>query len=272
VTSSRRITSSRLAWVPDPLGILGVLSMLAAWFLVAPIVGPLKLSPPDVVARVFIETLSRSALLSATVGTTQGVLPHVWSTLGRTLIAATLGIATGVIVGYLMVRYRRARDFLGPLSEFARIVPPLVVVPFLILWFGTNPFAIVGVVIFFAAAYMRTVTSNAIANVPPHSVQFARTLGSSESHAYRTVILPAIIPELLAGIRVVATGAWGLMVVAELIGAQSGIGVVLFVARQRLDTPLVMVAIIWAGVLAVIVDRAIVIVGGHITRWTPEAF
>ena len=111
-------------------------------------------------------------------------------------------------------------------------------------------------------------TIEAVRNVPRIYIQAARSLGTEQDHIYRTVILPAIVPELIAGWRVALALAFGLMAAAEMMGAQEGIGFMIMVARRSLNTPTILLGIIIIGIEAALADRLLHFFTRRLTRWT----
>jgi sulfonate transport system permease protein len=109
----------------------------------------------------------------------------------------------------------------------------------------------------------------AIENVSPTIQNFARTLGASRLRVYRTVVLPAIVPEVAGGIRVVIGIAWALLIGGELLGAQSGLGRILSLAAQFADTGRMIVIVALVILYTVLIDAVARRIVGRLTRWAP---
>ena len=104
-------------------------------------------------------------------------------------------------------------------------------------------------------------------NVPPIYVRAASSLGADPRTIYRTVVVPAIIPSLVSGWRVAAALAFALTVAAELMGAQSGLGFLVMVARRSLQTDVILLSVIILSIEAWFVDRAIRVLSNRVTPW-----
>ncbi|MFL9899570.1 ABC transporter permease subunit [Paraburkholderia fungorum] len=160
------------------------------------------------------------------------VLLHSWDTMLRLYTGFVCGALGGAALGLAVSWSNWSRRLVNLPLQFLRTLPLLAMVPLFELWFGTNfagkiLFVAYGVgVIFFAGVV------NAVGNVPQLYIDYARTLGASRLHLYRTVIIPAILPELRSSILLSLGTAWAAVLGAEYLGAQSGIGYVIEYASQ----------------------------------------
>jgi sulfonate transport system permease protein len=135
-------------------------------------------------------------------------------------LSVTLGVAVGLAIGY----QRGVRRFaFGPLNWLGTL-PLLATVPLFAFWFGATTKAAVLFILFGAGITILRATLNAVENVPAVYVDAARTLGASRRQVYRSVIVPAIMPELRGGIAIALTFSWSLALGAELVGIQTGLG------------------------------------------------
>ena len=200
------------------------------------------------------------------------VWTSLWSdaiaTLVRVLFSWAIGSTLGVAVGLAMVRSRIVFYALTPLIEALRPVPPVALIPFVILWFGigdSGKLALGSLACFMVMVVNTIVSAN---NVNPVYGRAARSLGAAEGQVYRTVILPAIVPELVSGLRIGSALAFAVVVAAEFLGADAGIGRLIMQASRTLNTAVVLIGTIVIAVEAVVVDRCIKIVSARITRWS----
>lgn len=251
--------SSSLAWALVSVGTLVIVTLL--WWLLTSglrIVRPLYFpSPEEVVGSL------------TTLGPT--LLGDAVATLVRVLVSWSIGSALGVIVGLLMVRSRTAYHIMTPLVEALRPVPPIALIPFVILWFGIGDS---GKIFLAALGCFMVMAINAIVaagNVPPVFVRAARSLGASQNQVYRSVILPAIVPQLVSGLRIGAALAFAIIVAAEFMGAQKGIGALIMLASRTLNTPVVLLGTIVIGLEAFLLDRTIRWVSDRVTSWAERS-
>ena len=128
-------------------------------------------------------------------------------TLSGSIIGMVAGIAAGILLGWSKILNRIA----GPVLEAIRTIPPLAIIPFFIMWFGPNTKAQLSMLIFYCFVMLVFNTIEAIKNVNPVYAKFAYTLGAKRIRVYRNVILPASVPELIGGVRVIIGVSWYLL-------------------------------------------------------------
>lgn len=200
-------------------------------------------------------------------GAIAAIAQHSIVTWSRLLTGLVCGAIAGIGIGVAISWSGVARMIFALPAHLLKTLPLLAMIPLFQIWFGVSEtgiclFVAYGVsVIFFAG------TINAISNVPPIFTENARTLGASPAHIYRTIVIPAIVPELRTSL-ILSTGvAWSAVVGAEFLGAQSGLGYVEVQAQQfaLLDRMFVIaiVFLIYASISFFIVDR----LTRHLVRW-----
>ena len=197
------------------------------------------------------------------------LLEDAFATLTRVLFSWIGGSALGVFVGLMMARSRLLMYALNPLIEAVRPVPPVALIPFVILWFGIGDSGklFLGALACFMVMVVNTTV--AVTNVPPVVIQAARSLGASNSVVYRRVVFPSILPEILSGFRIGSALAFAVVVAAEFLGADAGIGRLIMAASRTLNTPVVLLGTIVIALMAVLLDQMILRVSRYLTRWAP---
>lgn len=185
-----------------------------------------------------------------------------------TLMGFVLGTLAGLILGLVMAYSRFTRDVFGGVLDFMRPVPIFALIPLFILWFGLGAAPQVAIIVLGTSLIIGVTTIEAIKNVPPVFIRAALVLGASRSTIYRTVIVPSIVPHLLGAVRVAAATSWGLSVAGEFIGAQVGLGYLMIVRQQYLDTSGVVLIVLIYCTLALLLDKLIVLAERPITRWS----
>lgn len=186
--------------------------------------------------------------------------------LGGLLIGGTLGIVAGLLFGLS----RQARDFFEGPVDLIRPVPLFALIPLFILWFGIGKAPQIALVSLGVFLLLSVVTIEAIRSVSPVYVRASLTLGATRRDVYRTIVVPAITPHLIAGIRLAAAYSFGLDVAAEYSGSQTGLGYIMLIRGSYLDTPGVVLIVIIFGILAIIFDQIIKAFFAHATRWSPR--
>jgi NitT/TauT family transport system permease protein len=146
----------------------------------------------------------------------------VWRVLGGFIIAAVLALPLGVLMG----AYKPVEAFFEPFVSFARYLPASAFIPLLILWAGigeAQKLAVIFIGSFFQLVLMIAVT---VGNTRRDLVEAAYTLGVGDRSLIRRVLIPGAAPEIAETLRMVLGWAWTYVIVAELIGASSGIIVI----------------------------------------------
>ena len=142
--------------------------------------------------------------------------------------AALLGIPAGLALGWWSLL---ARAF-NPLIQMLRPISPLAWMPLAVIWFGVSNLAPISLI--FLASFFPIVvaTMNGVRNVPPMYVQAGRNFGLSTPALFRRVIFPATLPRVVVGLRIAFGVAWLVLVAAEMIAVDSGLGYLIIDARN----------------------------------------
>jgi NitT/TauT family transport system permease protein len=174
----------------------------------------------------------------------------VWRVLGGFLIAAALALPLGVAMG----AYKPVEAFFEPFVSFARYLPASAFIPLLILWAGIGEkqkLAVIFIGSFFQLVLMIAVI---VGNTRRDLVEAAYTLGVSDRGLIRRVLIPGAAPEIAEVLRMVLGWAWTYVIVAELIGASSGIGHMITDSQALLATDQIIFGIIVIGLIGLLSD------------------
>lgn len=241
-----------------PLEIMSVIGLLIVWFaLTHTIVRPLIFPSPE---SVFAVITSRPLT----------VIEYSFATTARVLAGFLIGSLLGVLNGISLHMNPTLGRISDPVIEILRPVPPIAMMPFIIIWFGIGDFGKVFLVATGCLMILLVTTLEAIQNANPIYVQAARALGASKGYIYRTIIIPAILPSVFAGLRVALALSFTLTIAAEFMGAQTGLGFMIMQARRYLDTPVIVAGIIVIGLLSLGLDRILRLIGKRVLRWSPQ--
>ncbi|MBK9362977.1 MAG: ABC transporter permease [Rubrivivax sp.] len=174
----------------------------------------------------------------------------VWRVLGGFVIAAALALPLGVAMG----AYKPVEAFFEPFVSFARYLPASAFIPLLILWAGigeAQKLAVIFIGSFFQLVLMIAVT---VGNTRRDLVEAAYTLGVKDAGLIRRVLIPGAAPEIAETLRMVLGWAWTYVIVAELIGASSGIGHMITDSQALLATDQIIFGIIVIGLIGLASD------------------
>lgn len=194
---------------------------------------------------------------------------HVWVSTWRALAGFAIGGGLGLLLGLLTGTFRTAATLLDSSLQMVRNIPPLALIPLVILWFGIDETAklfLVALGVFFPV-YLNTY--HGIRSVDTGLVEMARSYGLSGWRLYREVILPGALPGILVGVRFSLGLMWVILIVAETISAQSGIGYMTMNAREFLQTDVVLVGILLYALLGKLADLLSRGLERYWLRWHP---
>ena len=224
----------------------GIAILLVVWDL-AIRTGRFPLLPgPGAVAGAIIELARRGFLVK-----------HVVASLFRVTWGYLLAVSVGVPLGIMLAWYRRGGLALGPLVELVRPISALAWIPLAILWFGVGDLSAIFIIFIASALPVAVSAMAAVASVSEIHWNAGRNFGLSGRQIARRVLLPAILPRLLVGLRLSLGIAWLVVVAAEMIAVNSGLGFLIIDARNagnRYD--LVVAGMVLIGAIGVGLDAA----------------
>ena len=174
---------------------------------------------------------------------------HVAISIYRVLSGVFYGAILGIPLGFAMGLSSTARGLFDPVVEFLRPIPPLALIPLIILWFGIDEFAKI-FLLFLAALFIMTIAARAgVSGVNVSKVHAAYSLGATKLQVLRHVILPNALPEIFTGLRTSMGVCWGTVVAAELVAADRGVGSMIMIAKNFLQTDTVVIGIVIIGII-----------------------
>lgn len=181
----------------------------------------------------------------------------IGKSLGRLLIGFSIATTLGLLLGYLIWRFKIVEDTLGFFVTALQSIPSIVWFPLAIIWFGLNNFAILFIVTIGATWTMTINAVSGFKNVPTLYQRVAKTFGSSGIHFLRTVIIPASIPQIISGLRIAWAFSWRALMAGELLGAGGGLGHLLETGRSLGQMDLVISVMIIIAIIGTIIDNLI---------------
>jgi sulfonate transport system permease protein len=194
---------------------------------------------------------------------------HLAISARRAAIGFAVGGGLGLLLGLATGSFRLAETLLDSTLQMLRNIPVLALIPLAILWFGIDETAklfLVALGVFFPV-YLNTF--HGIRTVDKGLIEMARSYGLSGWQLYRQVILPGALPSILVGVRYSLGLVWVMLIVAETVSAQAGIGYLTMNAREFLQTDVVLVGILLYAALGKLADVAARAMERRWLRWQP---
>ena len=187
----------------------------------------------------------------------------------RAFVGFAIGGGFGLVFGLVTGSSRTAETALDTTLQMIRNIPLLAMIPLVILWFGIGETAklfLISVGVFFP---VYSNTFHGIRSVDPALIEMGRSYGLSGWCLYRDVILPGAVPSILVGVRYALGLTWLILIVAETISSQNGIGYMTMNAREFLQTDVVVLGILLYALLGKLADMFARGLERRLLRWNP---
>lgn len=226
---------------------LGLGALVLFWDLALRLNPGSLLPGPGATARAIAELAGNGLLLRHVVASLFRV---TWGYLGAVLLAVPVGIALGLS--------RHSEHAVAPFLEILRPISPLAWIPIAILWLGVGDVAAVAII--FLASFLPLTLSlrNGVREIPEVHVQAGRNFGLRGIALARRVVFPSLLPQLIVGLRLALGIAWLVVVAAEMIAVNSGLGFLIVDARNAGDRyDLVVAGMVMIGIIGLLLDLGI---------------
>jgi NitT/TauT family transport system permease protein len=192
---------------------------------------------------------------------------HTRTTLVESLLGFGLGFALATALGYALAQAPFLERLLAPYIAASQALPVIAIAPLLLLWFGFGllPKVLVAALVVFFPILVNTVTG--LRGIDPSLREMALISGASRVQLLALVELPLSLPTLLGGVKVGFTLAITGATVAEFMGADRGLGLLLNVSKGLFDTPLLFVALVTLVALAMLAYGTVSLLERLLVRW-----
>lgn len=231
------------------LAVLLVFLGIWEWVVVSGLVSPILLPSPADTARYIAGGFADGVLTSALI-----------VTLSRLVIGYAMGLGLGLGAGLLLYKSPVAQNTLGLAALGLQTLPSVCWTPLAILWFGQTEWAMYFVVVMGSMWAMAIATENAIRSVPPIYAKAARVMGSRGWNTWRTVTLPAALPQIIAGAKLGWAFAWRSLMASEIyvtIITRMGLGQLLHFGRELNAMEQVIGVMILIIIIGLFIDRCL---------------
>lgn len=247
--------SAVLGWLLVPLSLLVGL-ICWQWLVTARNIPAFILPPPGRVATRFVAAVADGTW---------------WANTSVTLIESLLGFALGFVVatvlGYLLAHLPLLERLVSPYIAASQALPIVAIAPILLLWlgFGLLPKVIVAAIVVFFPMLINTI--GGLRRIDPSLREVALVYGASRWQMFRYVEVPLALPTILGGTRIGFTLAVTGATVAEFMGADRGLGLLLNVSKGLFDTPLLFVALLTLVTIAMLAYGFVALLERLVVRW-----
>lgn len=230
-------------------GVLVILLIMLAWE---------SLARSGLFNELFVPTVGQTAAALVTMASTGLLWTSLQGTIFRLLTGFGLAVLLGVPIGLAMGRSKVLSEILQPLVNLLLPIPAIAWIPLFMLWFGLGNSSIIPLIILSAALPIAINTWAGVRFVSGIWLRAATGMGIRGRALFQKVILPASLPLMLSGLRVGMAQGWRAVIAGELIAsAQGGLGVVIFNAKQFINTPIILATLVVIGIFSQIFEKLV---------------
>ena len=211
-------------------------------------------------------TLSHAVLIPGPWAVVKGIwelaergllVKYVVASLYRVTWGYVLAVVVAIPLGLMLGWFTRGQKALNPVLQILRPISPLAWIPISILWFGVGDMAAIFLIFLASFLPMAVTAMNSVRNIATVHLNAGRNFGLSHGQLVRKVIYPAVMPQLIVGLRITLGVAWLVVVAAEMIAVNSGLGFLIMDSRNagnRYD--LVIAGMVLIGSIGLLLDVA----------------
>jgi sulfonate transport system permease protein len=194
----------------------------------------------------------------------------MWVSLKRVLTGLAIGVPLATVLALVAGLTRVGDDLVDAPMQMLRFLPIIGLEPLIVLWFGIGDAAKISLIVFGVTFPLYINTYTAIRALDPRHFELARTVGLGRLATIRRVVLPAVLPGFLTGLRLAAAVAWLILVFAEQINATNGIGYLMIKAQQFFQTDVIVVGLAVYALLGLFSDAVVRFLERKALAWQPS--
>ena len=240
------------------VGLATLALLMVLWWIAARrgLVSPIALPAPEEVFGALID-LARSGELAR----------HLGASLSRLAAGFALGALAGIGIGFAIGLMSLARSAGLPLIAALFPVPKIALLPLFIVWFGIGEASKIATIAFGAFFPMAVATYGGVDGVDRSLIRMAQSFGLPTLSIVRKIVLPGALPAILSGLRIAASIAIILIVAAEMIGANTGIGAFILAAGNLMRTDQLVAGVLVLSALGLVIAGLIGAAERYLLRW-----
>ena len=192
---------------------------------------------------------------------------HLWASVRRLAIGWGLGTLLGIVIGLLIGLWRVARGTLLPLVSALFPVPKIALLPLFLVWFGIDEGSKVATILIGTLFPTVIATYAAVDNVDRGLIRMGQSFGLPQAAVIRSIILPGAMPGIFAGFRISVSIAITMLVVAEMMNAESGIGAYIASAGALYQMDQLLAGVTLLAILGIVLSWLLGMIERRVLRW-----
>jgi len=225
-----------------------------------------QLAAMSVVDPFFLPPLS-AVLAGAAELVADGTLPtYLAVSMARILVGWLVGCLLAVPIGLLVGSSPLVKSVVDPYIHFFRFIPAIALVTLFIVWFGIGETSKVALIVYATGFIVMINTATGVSAIPADKLNAARLLGANPYQLFWFVTIPATVPFIYVGMRLAMASSFLVIVAAEMLAANSGLGYLVWTSRLFFRIDWMFAAILTIGLAGYLTDRAWRLVGGTLLR------
>lgn len=242
-------------------GIIGFILLFVIWSLLTytGVVKPFFLPSPTDTANSILNLFNEFNLFS-----------DILASLNRILVGFILAVVIAVPLGIVIGTIKPIEAFFEPIVSFIRYIPPSAFVPLAILWFGVGDIEKFFIIFIGTAPYLLILVADIVSHVKNEFIDVALTLGANTKELYTKVIIPSSLPAIWDSMRFMFGISWTLIIIAEIVASNSGLGHVIIQSQRFLQTSNVIGVIILIGLFGLFTDYLFRLSYNKIFPWSEK--
>lgn len=192
---------------------------------------------------------------------------HILSSFVRILMGFGIGAVVAIILGIIITRSELIESIIDPILSMIGPIPVFAFLPLFIIWFGVGEFPKITLIAYATFLPILTYTIDGLKSINPVLIRSALSLGASEFKVFTKVILKSALPNIFVGMRVSLALTFSALVVAEMMGADKGLGFIIVDARNWFKTANMFLAAALIGIEYSLLDFVLKLICKHLFKW-----
>ena len=201
----------------------------------------------------------------------KNLIVHALISLRRIGLALLFDWTAGIIFGIIIGWFPKAKAFFSSMFDAFRAVPPLAWIPLITLWFGIGEFPKIVIVIIGSLACIVVNVKAGLSAVDKMYLDVGTVFNATPMQTLLKIAIPSSLDAIFAGVRTSTSAAWMVVLAAEMLGADSGVGFLITRGMDSIDMPLVLVGMITIGLIGAILAIVTQIAERLICPWTRKS-
>lgn len=241
------------------LPILSVLLFIGLWIIVSSGEDHIIPSPEEVYARavrLFEKPINKVSLWG-----------HIWASLKRVLCGLALACVTGIPLGLLIGWNKTSRALLKPVFDLIRPIPALAWIPLMTLWFGIGESSKIALIYLGTLMPVLVNTYTGVSLIPKLNIDVARVFGASQLQIVTSIVMPSALSAIMAGIKTAMGTGWIVVLAAEMISADTGLGFMIIRGSNVADLALVIFAMLIIGIVGALLSALLTFAERKLCPW-----